>query len=83
MGVSQNQGVPFLGVPIIRTIIFLGLYWGRLILGNYHMHYIRITFPIHTKTFGEPQHLRQVQVQPARVSARTSGGHAPARNPDK
>ena len=25
-----------LGVPIIRTIVFWGLYWGPLILGNYH-----------------------------------------------
>ena len=27
----------FLGVPIIRTIVFWGLYWGPLILGNYHI----------------------------------------------
>ena len=30
----------FLGVPITRTIVtivFWGLYWGPLILGNYHM----------------------------------------------
>ena len=26
-----------LGVPTIRTIVFLGLYWGPPILGNYHM----------------------------------------------
>ena len=26
-----------LEVPIIRTIIFWGLYWGPLILGNYHL----------------------------------------------
>ena len=26
-----------LGVPIIRTIVFGGLYWGPLILGNYHL----------------------------------------------
>ena len=24
-------------VPIIRTVIFLGLYWGPLILGKYHV----------------------------------------------
>ena len=24
-----------LGVPIIRTIVFWGLYWGPLVLGNY------------------------------------------------
>ena len=27
----------FLGVPIIRTIVFWGLYCGPLILGNYYM----------------------------------------------
>ena len=27
----------FVGVPIIRIIVFWGLYWGPLILGNYHM----------------------------------------------
>ena len=27
----------FLGVPIIRTIVYWGLDWGTLILGNYHM----------------------------------------------
>ena len=27
----------FLGVPIIRTIVFWGLYWGPLILGTYHL----------------------------------------------
>ena len=27
----------FLGVPIIRTIVFWGLYWGPLILRNYHI----------------------------------------------
>ena len=27
----------YLGVPIIRTTVFWGLYWGPLILGNYHL----------------------------------------------
>ena len=27
----------FLGFPITRTIVFWGLYWGPLILGNYHI----------------------------------------------
>ena len=27
----------FLGVPIVRIIIFLDLYWGPLVLGNYHL----------------------------------------------
>ena len=31
-------GVPFLGVPIIRTIVFWGLYSGPPILGNYHIY---------------------------------------------
>ena len=26
-----------MGVPIIRTIVFWGLYWDALILGNYHI----------------------------------------------
>ena len=29
-------GVQDLG-PIVRTIVFGGLYWGLLILGNYHI----------------------------------------------
>ena len=28
-------GGTFLGVPLIRTIVFWGLYWGPLILGNF------------------------------------------------
>ena len=27
-----------LGVPIIRILIFRGLYWGPPVLGHYHMH---------------------------------------------
>ena len=27
----------FLRVPIIRNIVFWGLYWGPLLLGNYHI----------------------------------------------
>ena len=30
--------VPFFGVPIIGIIVYWGLYWGPLILGNYHMN---------------------------------------------
>ena len=26
-----------LGVPVIRTMVFWGLYWGPLILANYHI----------------------------------------------
>ena len=28
----------FFGIPIIRTIVFGGLYWGPPILGNYHVN---------------------------------------------
>ena len=28
----------FLRVPIIRIIVFWGLYWGPTILGNYHIY---------------------------------------------
>ena len=38
MGGFPKLGVPFLGVSIIRrVIVYLGLYWGPLILGNYHI----------------------------------------------
>ena len=36
-GGFPKLGVPFWGVPIIRTIVFWGQYWGPLIWGNYHM----------------------------------------------
>ena len=35
-GDFPKLGVPFLGVPIIRTIVCWGLYWGPTILGNRH-----------------------------------------------
>ena len=34
-GGFPKLGVPFLGVPKGRTIVFGGLYWGPPILGNY------------------------------------------------
>ena len=37
LGASQNWGGTILGVPIIRTIVFWGLYRGSLILGNYRL----------------------------------------------
>ena len=36
----RNLWVPYLflfGVPIIRTVLFLGLYWGPPIVGNSHL----------------------------------------------
>ena len=46
-GSSYKWGFPkirgtILGVPIIRTIVFWGLYWGPLILGMYQMNYLHI-----------------------------------------
>ena len=35
-GLPKMRGT-FLGVPIIRTIVFWGLYWGLPILGIYQM----------------------------------------------
>ena len=37
MGVSQNDGYLFGGVPIIRIKILWGLCWSPPILGNYHI----------------------------------------------
>ena len=34
-----------LGVPIIRIIVYWGLYWGPLILGNYHKDFARGSQP--------------------------------------
>ena len=31
----------FLGVPIIRIMIYWGLYWGPPVLGNYHLEHPR------------------------------------------
>ena len=39
----------FLGVPIIRTTIFWGLYWGTLILGNYRLEQGKIGTPFSTR----------------------------------
>ena len=36
-GGFPKLGVPLSGVPIIRIIVFWGLYWGTPILGNYHI----------------------------------------------
>ena len=54
-GGFPNWGT-LLGVSIIRTIVLWGLYWGPLILGNYHMvtlHQISMEHPtgLTTKLF--------------------------------
>ena len=42
-GVSQNKGY-LLGAPIIGTIVYWGLCWGPLILGNYQVCLQRMFF---------------------------------------
>ena len=37
VGVSQNLRVLLLGVPMIRTIVYWGPYWGSPILGKCHV----------------------------------------------
>ena len=39
-GFPEIRGT-FLGVPIIRIILFWAPYWGCLIWGNYHIHLMR------------------------------------------
>ena len=40
-----NIGGTILGVPIRRTIVFWGLYWGSLILGNYQISMVMCPHP--------------------------------------
>ena len=34
--IPKNRGT-FLGVPILRAIVFWGVYWGPLVLGEHHL----------------------------------------------
>ena len=36
------------GVPIMRTIVFGGLYWGSLVLGNYQIGFSGVCYNICT-----------------------------------
>ena len=56
--------IPFWGVPIIRTIVYWGLYWGPLILGNYHILWLPPFPPPQTWTFPTNIHQHNTQ-QPA------------------
>ena len=47
MGVSQNHGYLF-GGPNNKDYSFFGLYWGPLILGNYHIVVVILTQVIFT-----------------------------------
>ena len=38
MGFPKIRGT-ILGVPILRTIVLGGLYWGPLVLGNYQVFF--------------------------------------------
>ena len=50
-----------LGVPIIRTIVFWGLYWGPLILGNYHLGLCALTH-LHAAALAAA-HVHKVEVR--------------------
>ena len=39
LGFPNIRGT-ILRVPIIRTIVYLGVYWGPPILGNYHVGFM-------------------------------------------
>ena len=39
LGFPKIRGT-ILGVPIIRIIVFWGVYWGPLILGNYQISWV-------------------------------------------
>ena len=41
------MGGTILGVPIIRTIVYWGLSWGPLILGNYQIEIIEVRWTPH------------------------------------
>ena len=45
-GGFPKLGVPFLGAPIIRIIVFWFPYWGPSILGNYHIALIEFLGPL-------------------------------------
>ena len=48
MEVSKIRGT-ILGVPTIRIIVYWGLYWGPIILGNYHITNVEArVLPVHS-----------------------------------
>ena len=53
-GFPQNRGT-ILGVPIIRIIIYWGLYWGPPILRNYHLGFRVQVFGFQDSRVGRPQ----------------------------
>ena len=68
-GGFPKLGVTSLGVPIIRTIVFWGLYWGPLILGNYHMECVsprggEVRKGTSKKQSHEEEHSQSVLVRP-------------------
>ena len=50
------------GVPVIRTIVFWGLCWGPLILGNYHIPLILFLCPNHLIKECTFNHLRNLGI---------------------
>ena len=51
-GGCPKLGGTFLGVSIIRIIVFWGLYWGPLILGNYHFGLWGLVKQLYTPNLG-------------------------------
>ena len=67
-------GVSLLGVPIIRTIVFLGVSWGSLILGSYHIaaFFVKLPYVLNSWMLIPPRGWRGVG-HFATVIARNSG----------
>ena len=51
-GVPKIRGT-ILGVPIVGNIVFWGLYWGPLVLGNYQLVQ-KSSFPFPARHWGRP-----------------------------
>ena len=62
-GGFPKLGVPFLGVPIIRNIVYWGLYLGPLTLGNYHIPKLL------SRNYDEVADLRSFRFVPLTVNA--------------
>ena len=52
-----------LGVPVIRTIAFWGLYWGPLILGNCHIRESLLASDVVDKKIGSNGHSMRSSIQ--------------------
>ena len=63
-GLPKIRGT-ILGAPIVRTIVYWGLYWGPLVLGNYHFCWILVA-SVHVSVvipFPSPALIKRYPVQ--------------------